>query len=111
VTLAVQPGIAEASEGPRAEEAKMVTAGEGEQEASGRERCDGRASWERRRLFVILRNGERTKVNGNKPIGMVVHRPRKHGVRTVERPHCIISIKRMKRNVTICSVSVKIVHI
>ena len=49
----VQPGIAEASEGPGAEEAGVVTAGEGERRASGSERRDGRASWECRRLFYF----------------------------------------------------------
>lgn len=65
----------------------MVTTGEGERWASGRERCSGRASRECCRLFFILKNSERMKVKENKYIGPVVHRPRKCGVQTVECPH------------------------
>ena len=39
-------------------------------------------------VFFILRNSERMKVKGNKPIGMVMQRPRKRGFWTVGRPHC-----------------------
>jgi hypothetical protein len=47
VTPTAQPSIAEASEGPRAEEVEVVAAREGERRASViRERRDGRASWE-----------------------------------------------------------------
>ena len=31
-------------------------------------------------MFFILRNGERMKVKGNMPIGLVVHQPRKQGI-------------------------------
>jgi hypothetical protein len=36
------------------EEVEVVTAGEGEQRASGREYRNGRASWEYHRLYFIL---------------------------------------------------------
>ena len=54
VTPAAQPRVVEASEGPGSEEAEVVTAGEGERWASGRERRDDRASWEYRCLFLLL---------------------------------------------------------
>jgi hypothetical protein len=70
-----QPGVTEASEGPRMEEAEVVVAGEGERRTSGRECRDSRASWDCHRLFFILRNCERTRVKGNMPLGLIVHRP------------------------------------
>jgi len=42
-------------------------------------------------FFFTLRNGERIKGKGNMPIGLVVYKPRKCGVRTVGRPQCSIS--------------------
>jgi hypothetical protein len=87
----VQLNVVEASEGPGAEEAEVVAAGEGKRRPSGRERRDDHASWECCRIFFILRNDERMKVKGNMSIRLVVHRSRKYGVRTVGRPHCSIS--------------------
>jgi hypothetical protein len=55
VSPAAQLDVAEASEGPGAEEAEVVVAGEGERQASGSERCDGRANWECRRLFYFAK--------------------------------------------------------
>jgi hypothetical protein len=54
MTPAAQPGVAEASEGPKAEGAEVVAAGEGEQRVSGRERCDSHASWACRCLFFYF---------------------------------------------------------
>jgi hypothetical protein len=62
---------------PGAEDGEVVAAGDGEWGASGRKGHDGYARWECHRVFFILRNGERMKVKGNRPIGLVVHRPRK----------------------------------
>jgi hypothetical protein len=53
VTPVAQSGVAEASEGPGAEDAEVVAAGEGEWRASGRKGCDGCARWECHRVFYF----------------------------------------------------------
>ena len=43
-------------------------------------------------IFIYFENDEKVKVKGNRSVGLAVHRPSKHVVRTVRRLHCNISV-------------------
>jgi hypothetical protein len=81
-TPAAQPGVTEADEGPGWRKGRWSSL----EKASGG-RVVGNVAMVvlvgNVTVFVfILRKGERMKVKGNRSIGLVVHKPRKHGVRT-----------------------------